>query len=183
MQIDREKYEAYESGKALDRLPYVRVYQWDQPTITCGHNQEVGNIIARKKIEAEGWACEKRPTGGGVVFHEKGSISFTLIMKRSARKVDETVFLTTERIAAFFIKNGLEVKVESKGKALRSDFCQDYLSRHEISLNGEKFIGLAQRFGKKVVLQQGTIFGDISAIKEKDFCRKLEEVLEVEINN
>jgi len=167
MQTDRE---LFEKGR-----PCVRVYQWDKPTITYGYAQKLEQIIDLDKYSRDGWVVEQRPTGGGVVFHNKGNISFAIIMPRGKLKVDEAVAVTTKKIADFLKICGLAVKVESNKKSNQANLCSDYVSRNEISLNGKKLVGIAQRFGKNVILQQGTIFGDFTQIKLKELekCMKL----------
>ncbi len=156
MQKDQELFD-------LEKL-CVRVYTWKKSTITYGYCQKLEEIINLDKYSRENWEFEQRPTGGGVVFHDKGNISFTIVMPKGNLKVDEAVAVTTQKIAGFLKSCGLEVKVEANRKATQANLCSDYISRNEISLNGKKIVGIAQRFGKNVILQQGTIFGSLANI-------------------
>ncbi len=156
--------------------PCVKVYRWEKPTITYGYCQKLEGVINLDKYSQEGWSFEQRPTGGGLVFHDKGNISFTIIMPKANLKVDEAVAVTTQKIAAFLKKCGLEVELETNKKSSQASLCSDYISRNEISLNGKKIVGIAQRFGKNVILQQGTIFGDFPQVDLTKFKAILSEI-------
>jgi len=154
MQIDAQAFEKAEKGQ---NEFFVRVYQWKTPTITYGYNQKIDSLINLN--EYAGWQILKRPTGGGIVFHHTGEISFTLILPKGRLKVTDAIEQTSKKIAAFLKAAGLDIKVEGVKRARQSDFCTAFVSRHEIILEGKKMVGIAQRFGRHAILQQGTIFG------------------------
>lgn len=161
MQKDKILFEQYEAGEMPHPLPYIHVYQWDKPTLTYGYCQK----IDLEPYLNNGFSIEMRPTGGGLVEHAKGSLSFTIIFPRQKLKVEEAILKTTQLIFDHLKSIGLEVKLETKQKARQANKCTDYISRNEIGLDGKKIVGIAQRFGKKVILQQGTIFGSFPQIK------------------
>ena len=157
------------------KLPLVRVYQWGVPSITYGYNQKVKELIDLDQYK--GWWILKRPTGGGIVFHQKGEISFAVIIPRDKLNVSQAVAQTSKKIADFLKSLGLDVKVSESKRSQPANLCADFVSSYEITLNGKKLVGIAQRFGKKSILQQGTIFGKYPVTETATFSRRFQETL------
>jgi len=164
MDLDRKLFQKAENSTDL---PLVRVYTWDKPTITYGYNQKIDELIDLNHYKD--WEILKRPTGGGIVFHEKGEISFTVIFPREKLTVPEAVGITSKKIATFLGNLGLDIKIEVAKRSQAADLCSNFVSSYEITLNGKKLVGIAQRFGRKSILQQGTIFGQYPEIKTMEF--------------
>ncbi|MCX5750621.1 MAG: hypothetical protein NT099_02980 [Candidatus Saganbacteria bacterium] len=174
MEFDEKLFEAAENSAS--KIPFIRVYQWNLPSITYGYNQKIEALLDLGRYE--GWQILKRPTGGGVVFHNAGEISFTVILPKGKLKVVGAIEQTALKIAAFLKEIGLNVQLEWVKHARQADFCTAFVSRHEITLDGKKLVGIAQRFGRCAILQQGTIFGifpQIDPVKLKEYLYKKPE--------
>ena len=171
MKIDTESFKKLDLLGNEAALPHVRVYQWSESTITFGYNQKVEELIDFNKYR--NWKVEKRPTGGGIVFHEKGNISFSVIIPRGKLTVAKAVVQTSQKIAGYLKKVGLPIWVNQSKESKMAALCADFVSTYEITLDNKKIVGIAQRFGKNVILQQGTIFGQFPQI----LTRSLEKAL------
>ncbi len=168
MQLDRQLFEKAEQGTAL---PLVRAYTWEFSSITYGYNQKIEELIDPNQYK--GWQVFKRPTGGGIVFHQVGEISFSMVLSRDGLNVPQAVAQTSKRVADYLKGLGMKIKVSESKHSHRANFCTDFISSYEITFDGKKLVGIAQRFGKKSILQQGTMFGNYPEIK----TRELEECL------
>ena len=64
MAYDRDLLRRVEAGEA----PTVRIFRWSEPTVSFGRLQNADAVAAQVPT---GWKSVRRPTGGGVVFHEQ----------------------------------------------------------------------------------------------------------------
>jgi len=179
MQLDRELFSKAEKGAAL---PLARVYQWEVPSITYGYNQQIEELIDLDQYK--GWWIFKRPTGGGIVFHKEGEISFSVIISRDGLNVSQAVAQTSNKIAECLKSLGLKINIAQSKRFQRANLCADFVSSYEITLEGKKLIGIAQRFGRRSILQQGTIFGKYPVTEtatlalRSRFSRRFQETLQ-----
>lgn len=52
-------------------LMALRLYSWDPPALSFGRNEPASQRYDRKRIEAQGLATVRRPTGGRAVWHNR----------------------------------------------------------------------------------------------------------------
>jgi lipoate-protein ligase A len=167
MQFDLKIFNDFEKGQAASTL---RIYSWKPSCISLGYSQKIEEEIDLDKASKLGWDVVKRPTGGGIVFHNEAEVTYSLVtgidnpmlpegLVPSYKKISEAIVwgLSTLGIEAGVRKQELESRTQSAG------LCFSYPAEYEIVVANRKIVGSAQKRGKKALLQQGSIF-----VKESD---------------
>jgi lipoate-protein ligase A len=152
----------------INARPILRLYTWDTPTLSLGYHQKINKKVIRCCSDSE-VPIVRRPTGGRAVLHDN-ELTYCLTLP-----TDHPIFVDKKKdflrsIGSIFVHVadtlGLKADVvrigsraESKVESLRkgSPLCFDAASRWEVQLNGEKWIGSAQRLLPGVLLQHGSI--------------------------
>jgi len=158
-----------------DPAPVLRLYLWDEPTVSLGRGQVPETALAPRW---KGWIQDpasdpdgpavvvKRPTGGRAVWHEE-ELTYSVIFP-----LEHPAFLDGTRSPEEFFGSWI---LESARRAGVDDLClerggssRDPLglgpapcfastSRHELKWHGLKWVGSARRLGKFALLQHGAI--------------------------
>ncbi|MEK6556970.1 MAG: hypothetical protein AABZ14_01540, partial [Candidatus Margulisiibacteriota bacterium] len=79
MQRDSDLFADAEKG---DQQTTLRFYDWDVRSLTYGHNQKE-DVVSRYMKDHDfpsDMPCVRRPTGGGIVIHEPGGITYSLVV-------------------------------------------------------------------------------------------------------
>ncbi len=162
--IDKALFKAFENGS----LPILRLYSW-QKSVTFGAGQnpsDYENLLKEYKNN-----FSKRITGGGVLFHGH-DISYSLVLPSTFidnRSVKETYELICSFILEFYSNLGLKASFAKDIKSIvlsKSPFCQVGFEAYDIIVNGRKIGGNAQKRGKNVIFQHGSI--PIKSIKNDE---------------
>lgn len=167
MRCDRAILSAVEGGVAP---PTVRFYAWSPPAVSIGRHQPEPDPEAIAALEARGIDWVRRPTGGRAVYH--GPIA------------EELTYSVVARIEAPFGGRGADVhrRVHSVVAAALAELgvgarlADDEAARRthrlrpdnrlacfaspvgdEITAEGKKLVGSAQRRARKTFLQHGSI--------------------------
>lgn len=141
--------------------PTLRLYAWDAPTLSLGYAQNAVREVDRTACEAHGVAVVRRPTGGRAVLHDH-EVTYSVVLP-----LTENATLSADyheiamALAAAFRLVGLPVRLARPQvrapRALASPACFAALSRYELSVDGRKLVGSAQKRGKRAFLQHGAI--------------------------
>jgi lipoyl(octanoyl) transferase len=162
MEFDRELFWEQEKGKTSVTL---RIYSWQPRCISLGYSQEIDEEIDLAGAARLGYDVVKRPTGGGIVFHNEAEVTYSLVTS-----IDDPLFpkglIASYKIISEAIVIGLKrlgIKAEVKQTrdsrpAIRDTLCFSYPTEYEIVVDGRKLVGSAQKRGKNAMLQQGSIF-------------------------
>lgn len=166
MQIDINHFNDFESGNAI-----LRIYSWKPKCISFGYSQKIEDEIDENKAISLGWEFVKRPTGGGIVFHNEEEVTYSItapidnpILPKglipSFKKISEAVVsgLGTLGIKAQIRNSKLEIQNNNKIRNHKNQLCFSYPAEYEIVVGGKKIVGSAQKRGKVALLQQGSIF-------------------------
>ncbi|MFW2558101.1 lipoate--protein ligase family protein [Aliarcobacter butzleri] len=162
--IDKALFKAFENGS----LPILRLYSW-QKSVTFGAGQnpsDYENLLKEYKNN-----FSKRITGGGVLFHGH-DISYSLVLPSTFidnRSVKETYELICSFILEFYSNLELKASFAKDIKSIvlsKSPFCQVGFEAYDIIVNGRKIGGNAQKRGKNVIFQHGSI--PIKSIKNDE---------------
>lgn len=152
--------------------PSVRIYGWSRPSITVGYFQDIEKEIDTIKASDLGIDVVKRPTGGGIVFHTTEDVTYCVAAPLSSIPgglMDSYYFISDIILNA--LKNlGIKAELSKRVTNGRSslDFARDKPAtnrsicfssprEYEITLNGRKLVGSAQKRTKEKLMQQGTI--------------------------
>ncbi|WP_226814433.1 lipoate--protein ligase family protein [Aliarcobacter butzleri] len=162
--IDKALFKAFENGS----LPILRLYSW-QKSVTFGAGQNLSDYENLLKEYKNNFS--KRITGGGVLFHGH-DISYSLVLPSTFidnRSVKETYELICSFILEFYSNLGLKASFAKDIKSIvlsKSPFCQVGFEAYDIIVNGRKIGGNAQKRGKNVIFQHGSI--PIKSIKNDE---------------
>lgn len=152
MAIDWQMFNDMEAGLIS---PTIRVYTWSEPGISIGYLQS--SLIPQ---------TSKRPTGGGLVFHDTSEVVYCLVASNNSKlipgKLTDAYLMITKLICQALNELGYPIELSKTGEGLglkktRSNLCFAQTENFELVQNGEKIVGSAQRRTRKTVLQQGTI--------------------------
>jgi len=159
MSFDLELFNAYEKG---GRISTLRIYSWEPQCISLGYAQRIEAEVDLEKAKALSWEVVKRPTGGGIVFHNRAEVTYSLVtaidnpllppgLIPSYRKISEAIVAGLKKI-------GVKAEVENPGISNRTNsLCFAFANQYEIVVQGKKLVGSAQKRGRKALLQQGSI--------------------------
>ncbi len=161
MAVDEAIASAVEEGISP---PTLRFYGWKSPTLSIGYSQRLEN-----KIDAE--YCRKnkidivlRPTGGRAVLHDK-EVTYSIASPKNnplfPDNISETYRVIGEALSKGLSILGIDANSNSAFRIPHSVFrnpsCFATTSQYEITVNGKKLIGSAQRRFKNSFLQHGSI--------------------------
>ena len=142
--------------------PTFRLYSWSRPTVTLGYFQKAGREIDPEACRRRGIAVVRRMTGGRAVLHGN-DLTYSIGSARNTAELPDTIHGSFQSISRGFIEGlrRLGIQAESVAspikKGNRSPLCFSSSSRHEITCNGHKILGSAQRRWKNGLLQQGSL--------------------------
>ena len=159
MQRDRMMAEAC----AADEVPRLRFYSWSPWTLSLGYNQK-DERIDREAIAAHGYELVRRPTGGRAVFHAQ-EITYGVAMPTDNRGVHETYAMISKGLNyGFGLLGATDIEFSRSSPDFRehyrdldSDGCFSASALNELTWQGRKVVGSAQRRYGSVLLQHGSI--------------------------
>jgi lipoate-protein ligase A len=164
-----------EGADPASSAPVLRLYTWDEPTVSLGRSQKPEIALAPRW---EAWnrdraqdpdgpaAVVQRPTGGRAVWHED-ELTYSVVFPLAHPVFLEGNRSPEEFFGGWLLEAGLCAGID--GLSLeRGGFGRDPLglgaapcfastSRHELKWRGLKWVGSARRLGQKALLQHGAI--------------------------
>lgn len=188
---------------SIEPQPLLRYYQWAEASITLGYRQASLKPVYVERDQFKPCQVAVRPTGGGIVEHQPGELTYALFLPAAALPNEsmENVFkwlsqplLSTLQdfgVNAYLKSSNPPMPagfgVASKARGTRHDLyalCFADMAGYEIGFEGKKILGQAQRMGRHVFLAQGT-FQNLP-LPQKDYAQfmqkwgeKIEEALQV----
>ena len=153
----------------------LRFYRWDRPAVTIGYVQKYA------AAPAEGFTIVRRPTGGGVVFHDH-DFTYTVVIParhwltdldrvESYGAINRSVL---EGLARCNVEGSLASEHIPKSVDRSRMVCFSNPTRYDIVMQQRKIAGCAQRRTKTGILHQGSIhFGGPLPVSR----RRLSEML------
>ncbi len=162
MALDEAILSACEAGTAP---PTLRVYGWQPPALSLGYAQRVDKEVNTDACRRYGIDIVRRPTGGRAVLHDDEvtySVVMPITLHDGTRTLTEHYHLIGRALAAALAHLGLEVRLARPQRAVKerqapSPACFAALSRYELSVEGKKLVGSAQKRGQQALLQHGSI--------------------------
>ncbi len=159
--------------------PLLRFYSWDRSAVTIGYVQKFS------AAPANGFAVVRRPTGGGVVFHDH-DFTYTVVIPAGhwLTSLDPTRSYDwiNRAILAGLADCGLESSLKSKEGNIpesvdrRTMVCFKNPTRYDILMNQRKVAGSAQRRKRTGILHQGSIhFGGPLPVRRSALSEALQE--------
>lgn len=159
---------AVEGGGAPSTL---RFYGWSPPAVSIGRHQPDPDPEAIAMLEAWGIDCVRRPTGGRAVYHGEieEELTYSVVAPIGVppfvgRGADAHRHIHSA-LAAALTELGVAARLASEGPARRvhpprpDDRLACFASPvgDEVTVEGRKLVGSAQRRTRKAFLQHGSI--------------------------
>lgn len=137
--------------------PLLRYYAWDRPAVSIGY-------IQRLDAAPPGFAAVRRPTGGGVVYHDH-DFTYTVVFP------DGHWLCGLDRLHSYDWLNRavqaglqkLDLQADLADAAIPHEVdrlnmvCFSNPTRYDILIDGEKIAGSAQRRTRNGILHQGSL--------------------------
>ena len=148
--------------------PTLRLYAWEQPSISLGYFQRPDEVANLDRCREAGVPVVTRTTGGRAVYHHH-EVTYSLVAPIPHPLFPPTIkgtFAAVARaLAAGLAELGVTVDAWTDNRdsatrpepGARSPFCFESVSWYEITLDGKKLIGSAQRRWKTAFLQHGSL--------------------------
>jgi lipoate-protein ligase A len=138
----------------------LRLYGWQNPTVTVGRNQNIENInleyCKKHKIE-----ITKRPTGGRALYHND-ELTYSFICAADFLKNGGSVINSYKEISNALVE-GLKILnveleyPEYKKVSCSGGYCMSLATGSDLSYQGKKLVGSAQFRKNGYILQHGSI--------------------------
>src|SRR6266446_3951861 len=140
--------------------PTLRVFRWEQPSISLGRFQSIEREIATERCQQLGVALVRRPTGGRAVYH-RDEFTYSIVTgKRDgvpAGVVAAYAYLAQGLIAALQSLGVPAVLSDERVSKQPSAACFSSSTQADLTSGGFKLIGSAQVWKDDALLQQGSL--------------------------
>jgi lipoate-protein ligase A len=170
MAVDDALFEGQIRGESP---PTLRFYSWRPPAISLGYAQKIATIDL-ESCRLSGISVVRRITGGRAILHE-GDFTYSITAREDNPAVQGTLMDTYRKISQALLAGLQQLGLQAAFSPGDKDPCAGHApasgaaacfaatSRYELTINGKKIIGSAQRRKQGAVLQQGSIpFQDTS---------------------
>lgn len=141
----------------LGGMAVLRVYTWDEPTVTLGYAQSLPKL----QDALPGWPVVRRWTGGGVVLHQ-GDYTYSVIVPPTDPWSETTALESYRRIhgslAEALSNHGHPgCRLAMPEDVIEAPFCFVAPAVHDVIRGPVKVAGAGQRRGKLGLLHQGSV--------------------------
>ncbi|MEX0961781.1 MAG: hypothetical protein WDZ28_02865 [Simkaniaceae bacterium] len=163
MELDKKLLEALKP----DDAPMLHFYDWERESATYGYFIKYEQFIDTKKVLKKNIDICRRPTGGGILFHQF-DLAFTVLIPAGYPGFSEN---TLKNYA--LVNRGVQeavgsiLKENEKAELLEADpqplsdrcrhFCYAKPTIYDVMIGSKKVAGAAQRRKKQGLLHQGSI--------------------------
>ncbi|KYJ86603.1 hypothetical protein AS592_07320 [Sulfurovum riftiae] len=157
MAVDEALLSAYKEND----LPILRLYRWEEPSLSLGRFSHFQETLQLQKTQSSGVAYVRRITGGGILVHG-GDISYSLIVPRSFVQ-KKGVRNSYRYLCGFLIKLYRDLGLDAgfaydlQIPETKSPICLAGTEAYDIIIGGRKIGGNAQRHTRQALLQHGSI--------------------------
>lgn len=147
-------------------IPCLRYYQWKPSGISIGYNQKVKQFLDVNFIESRGFQWVRRITGGEAVFHNNDQTYCVTVPDEllHSPKTKSLYFFVHSLISKAIGRLGINIdKLQAAETNPRLKYFNCFVSKsdYELSWQGRKLVGSAQRRSRGVFLQHGAIMMDV----------------------
>jgi lipoyl(octanoyl) transferase len=143
----------------------VRFYQWRRPTISLGRNQKIESAVDQAYCAEHGIDIVHRPTGGRAVLHDD-ELTYAVV-SNDASCFGDTIYVNYKRVSEAlrdaFVRVGVAAILAPETRKVPAQRngadppCFLSPSRYELTVDGRKIVGSAQRRVKNSFLQHGSM--------------------------
>lgn len=138
-------------------MPVLRVYAWDQATVTIGYAQN----LARIREALPSWPVVRRWTGGGVVMHEADH-TYSIIVP-ACHPWSQVSAVESYRLIHGSLAQALDAggspgcRLTLPEDVVEGPLCFSAPALHDVLRDGVKVAGAGQRRGRLGLLHQGSV--------------------------
>jgi lipoate-protein ligase A len=159
MALDEAIAEAVRERRAP---PTLRFYQWDRPSLSIGYFQKASDANL-DYCDKKGYPLVRRLTGGRAILHDEeltysiSSFAGSVFFKE---RLIETYTVISNALLGGLKLNGIDARIsfqKKRGAHHKNASCFRSMSYGEITVNGKKIIGSAQKRYTDGFLQHGSL--------------------------
>ena len=156
-----------EQAVAGEGPPVLRLYGWDEPSITIGYHQDFGRAVEIARLGQT--PVVRRITGGRALLHDDREITYALAgnfihHKELGESLQASYQRISEAIVAFYRTSGWDAMMSHRDAPVSlgggggvQKGCFAAVSHYEIIVNGLKMAAGSQRRAKNAMIQHGAI--------------------------
>lgn len=148
-----------------EKDPTLHLYDWEKDAATYGHFIDPEHFLNMAGVKKNNLDLAKRPTGGGIIFHNC-DLAFSVLVPAtstwfSQNPLDNYSFVNTRVIWA------IEQMIGAQAQLLPDEvppldihcknFCMAKPTKYDVMIQGKKIGGAAQRKTRYGFLHQGSI--------------------------
>jgi lipoate-protein ligase A len=150
-----------------DSPPVVRIYGWDQPSITIGYHQKLERAVDTARLGTT--PVVRRITGGRALLHDDSELTYAVAgnferYPELGLSLSDSYHIISRAIVSFYNTLGLPARISQRDRPVsiaRSISCQNgcfaSVSRFEITIGDRKIAAGSQRRTKSAYMQHGSI--------------------------
>jgi lipoate-protein ligase A len=163
MTIDAELLNSVEHSE--DPKTVVRFYRWRRPTVSLGRNQKIETAVDQDFCAKHSIDVVHRPTGGRAVLHDD-ELTYAVASNDSA-SFGDTIYANyksvSEALCDGFNQLGVPAVLAPETRKAAMEYtgadlpCFISPSRYELTVQGRKIVGSAQRRLRRGFLQHGSM--------------------------
>lgn len=172
MEYDDYLFSSFEQGLLKDTL---RIYGWEKPCISLGYTQDPDKELNMANCKKFGIEVVKRPTGGGIVLHNEHEVTYSFVCDKDDPRLPKGLINSYKFLSNIVIEAlnqvGVRAELSDTRHSEQARICFSFPASYEITMDGVKIVGSAQKRGKKALLQQGSIFIRNSELKPDELIR------------
>ena len=165
-------------AEASPTAPVLRLYSFDNPTLTLGFHQNPERTIDIEAARRGSIDVVRRFTGGRALLHA-GELTYCVAARTDREPFGEhlqgTFLRLSEALAGALRILGMEAAVSAGrrggGEGGLARPCLDSVSRHEVTVHGRKIVASAQRRTKQAFLQHGSILLDPTSASITEYLK------------
>ncbi len=137
--------------------PALRIYQWDQPTLSLGYFQSI--VDRREHPPSSACDCVRRHSGGGAILHHH-ELTYSMVLPVADRwsKTAEQLYTRVHEGLASLIRNwGAECSLYDQTESAQAFLCFERRATGDLVSGPHKITGSAQRRQRGALLQHGSL--------------------------
>jgi len=148
-----------------EREAILHLYDWEQDAATYGHFIDPSSFINMEGVRKHQLDLAKRPTGGGIVFHNC-DLAFSVLIPStsewfSSNPLDNYAFVNSRVVWAIGEMISTPAILLPEEQPPLDEHCRRFCmakpTKYDVMINGKKIGGAAQRKTRHGFLHQGSI--------------------------
>jgi len=166
--------------------PTLRIYKWEKPSVSIGYFQQLNDINLDYCAE-KNYPLVRRPTGGRAILHES-ELTYSFCSRYDSlsfkgRLLEDYSSISKALLAGLKLTgvDAMSSFSRERGNGHKNPACFKAVSYGEVTVEGKKVIGSAQKRYTNGLLQQGSILLNFNAAELHKVlkCRDVEDFSDI----